>query len=175
MLTILEHTSSSYSPRTYINAAKANATIAFAADFTTAGEKCTHKAAGDKYLALSLKESWLINARKLWKYLLSIDKVYDCHLNIAGNGIYTLSKHSITQEYVNQYLYNVLFTYNNHCNIASIRSGGQTGVDIAGAKAGYDLGIPTTVLLPKGFIQRDVDGKDMVKTHKDIYEQIIGN
>lgn len=46
MLTILEHKSSSYAPRTYENAAKADVTIAIAVDYNTAGERLTHKAAG---------------------------------------------------------------------------------------------------------------------------------
>jgi hypothetical protein len=54
---------------------------------------------------------------------------------------------------------------NNHPNlknkITSIRTGGQTGIDEAGAKAGLRLGIPTTVLAPKGWTFRDINSKDI--------------
>ena len=41
----LEDTSEGYGHRTYINAASADVTLAFAVDFTTGGEKCTKDAA----------------------------------------------------------------------------------------------------------------------------------
>lgn len=62
---ILEHPSSSYAPRTWANAANSDVTIAMAVDYSTAGERLTHKAAGKRYLALPLDEAWIVNARKL--------------------------------------------------------------------------------------------------------------
>lgn len=41
----IEDSSRDYNHRTYVNALNADATIAFAIDFSTSGEKCTKKAA----------------------------------------------------------------------------------------------------------------------------------
>ena len=47
MIELLEHTSSSYGPRTWHNAAQ-GVTLAVAVDFSTAGEKLTTKASAKK-------------------------------------------------------------------------------------------------------------------------------
>lgn len=44
MYGVEEHESEAYPPRTYKNVKESDATIRFATDFTTAGEKCTMKA-----------------------------------------------------------------------------------------------------------------------------------
>lgn len=169
-LTILEHTSSSYAPRTYANAAKADVTIAIAVDYTTAGEKLTHKAAGEKYLKLPVTHTFIDNARELFKFARPHIRR---KINVAGNGIYTLNKHKWTQEKVNQYVYDILAMVHKHFYLEEIRSGGQTGVDLAGGVAGVALGIPTTLLLPKGFKQRHEDGIDVCHTEEEIREQVM--
>lgn len=171
MLTILEHKSSSYAPRTYENAHKADVTIAIAVDYNTAGEKLTHKAAGEKYLDLRMNALDNIQlARKLYLHM----KRNDCKsINVAGNGIYTLTKHGLTQKYMNEMLYEILAKVHKHYPIESVRSGGQTGVDLAGGVAGVALGIPTTLLLPKGFKQRHEDGVDVEHTEEEIRAQIM--
>lgn len=170
-LTILEHKSAYYGPRTYENAHAADVTIAIAVDYSTAGEKLTHKAAGEKYLDLrfnALDNTQL--ARKLYLHM----KRNNCKsVNVAGNGIYTLRKHGLTQDYMNEMLYEILTLVHLHWPIASVRSGGQTGVDIAGGVAGVALGIPTTLLLPKGFLQRHEDGVDIQHTENEIREQVM--
>lgn len=169
MLTILEHTSSSYGPRTYANAAKGDVTIAIAVDYNTAGEKLTHKAAGDKYLKLPVTHPFIDNARELFKFARpSIRR----KINVAGNGIYTLHKYKWTQEQMNRYVYNILSTVHKHSYLEEILSGGQTGVDLAGGVAGYVLGVDTTMLLPKGFKQRFEDGVDIVQTEQDVRNQV---
>lgn len=173
-LTIREHTSKSYSPRTYANAHKGDVTIAIAVDYTTAGEKLTHKAAGEKYLKLDpfcIAESHKSNARKLWSRLNLLRKESPI-INVAGNGIYTLVKHGICQEEINQYVYEILKLVNHHWPIGEIISGGQTGVDLAGGVAGLALGIPTTMLLPNGFVQRDSDGVDREYSEEEIRKQV---
>ncbi len=93
-------------------------------------------------------------------------------INIAGNGIYTLHKHGLNQAYVNELVYNVLKIALKDGTLKRIYTGGQTGVDLAGAVAGYALGIPTEVTLPKGFKQRFADGIDVDGTEDSIREQI---
>lgn len=83
-------------------------------------------------------------------------------LNIAGNGIYTFNQDGITQERVNDLVYNVLHYLIEHgCNIQKVRSGGQTGADEAGLVAGERLGLETTSLCPKGWRFRNVKGEDI--------------
>lgn len=169
MLQILEHTSSSYGPRTYVNAKSAELTVAFAADFTTAGERLTHKAAGDRYLSIPLEEDPLQAARVLYKAL----RDGGAHtLNVAGNGIYTLARHGWTQERVNAYLYAVLAKVHEHWPLHHVRSGGQTGVDLAGVVAAYALGIDAEALLPKGFVQRGTDKVDRAVGEAGVRAQV---
>jgi hypothetical protein len=172
MLTILQHKSSSYAPRTYENAHSADVTIAIAVDYNTAGEKLTHKAAGEKYLKLNPSAEEISNSRKLWArcHLLRIPNPT---VNVAGNGIYTLSKHDWTQEKINQYVYDIFKVLYLHWPVGAIRSGGQTGVDLAGGVAGVALGIPTTLLLPKGFKQRHENGVDVEHTEEEIRAQVM--
>lgn len=170
MLKILEHSSTSYAPRTYANAASADVTIALAVDYSTAGEKLTKKAAGDKYIALPLEDVWISQGRRLYRYM----KFNNCKtINVAGNGIYTLVKHGWTQESINEYVFQILDNIHRYIGIDKIVSGGQTGVDLAGGVAGYRLGIDTTMLLPKGFKQRHEDGVDVDHTHDEIMKQIL--
>jgi hypothetical protein len=171
MLTILEHTSSSYAPRTYANAAKGDVTIAIAVDYNTAGERLTHRAAGEKYLKLDPDNLAIDNARMLWFRLKAMGKK-DAVINVAGNGIYTLSKRGCDQHRMNQYLYSMLLNVCKYWPIGEIVSGGQTGVDLAGGVAGYVLGIKTTMLMPKGFKQRFEDGVDITQTDDDVVKQV---
>jgi nitroreductase len=169
MLKVLEHSSSRYGPRTYQNASKAHVTIAFAVDFQTAGERLTHKAAGDKYLAVDLRTDVLDAARAVYRAL----KARDAHvLNIAGNGIYTLSRHGWDQHRVNEYVHAVLLKVYEHWPFQLLVSGGQTGVDLAGGVAGLCLGVDVEMTYPKGFKQRHEDKIDRDHTQVEILEQL---
>jgi hypothetical protein len=89
-------------------------------------------------------------------------------LNIAGNGIYTL-RGEWTQAQIDNYVEDTLNEILTHPKlknrITEIRTGGQTGVDEAGAKAAIKLGkifgIKTTILAPKGWKFRDESGADI--------------
>jgi hypothetical protein len=170
-LRIIEHKSNSYAPRTYYNASVADVTIALAVDYSTAGERLTHKAAGNKYLKLDyLAYGNITLARQLYLYM----KKYNCKsINVAGNGIYTLSKHKITQKHINQTVYEILKLVQEHWVVEKIVSGGQTGVDLAGGVAGVALGIPVEMTLPKGYRQRYEDGIDRLHTEEEIREQVM--
>lgn len=67
-LICMEHKSESYTPRTYHNASQ-GVTLAIATDFTTAGEKLTHKAANGKIVQVPYGEDTTIAARKLYVML----------------------------------------------------------------------------------------------------------
>jgi len=168
-LVIQEHKSASYAPRTYFNATSADLTVAFALDFSTAGEKLTKKAAVDKFVSISLIEDYLGAARALYKHC---RKHNVKTLNIAGNGIYTLEKKGMSQEDLNVYLYSVISLVNEHHPLEHIISGGQTGVDLAGGVVGYVLGIPVTMTLPKGYKQRHSNGVDLDYSKEEIENQV---
>src|ERR1700751_4050447 len=120
-LHVLEHTSSSYGPRTYANAASADVTIALAVDYSTAGERLTNKAAGNKYLALPLENDWVDNARLLYLHM----NKHGCKtINVAGNGIYTLNKFGWDQTYIDCYISFLLAKVSEHLQITKIVSGG---------------------------------------------------
>lgn len=168
-LEVLEHASASYSPRTYANAHGADLTVAFAVDFETAGERLTHKASAGRYVGIPLASEPLAAARLLYKAL----RGHNAHsLNVAGNGIYTLAKHGWSQDRVNEYVHAVLAKVHEHWPLERIRSGGQTGIDIAGVAAAHALGINATAFLPHGFIQRGIDKKDVVHSADQIRTQI---
>jgi hypothetical protein len=57
-LTLLEHSSSGYVGRTFANATSADLTLAFACDFTTAGEKLTARSAASRLVRLRLSGGW---------------------------------------------------------------------------------------------------------------------
>lgn len=173
-LLIVEHSSSSYSPRTYLNAKTADITVALAVDYSTAGEKLTHKAAGDKYVALPLTgptEDAVQAARLLFKALRDRG-LKEPTINVAGNGIYTLDKQGWTQRSINLHLFIILAKVHRYWPIKRVISGGQTGVDMAGIVAGSALCIDSTATLPKGFLQRGVDKVDVQQSQASVLAQI---
>ena len=157
MITFKEHHIVGYKART-IETAKADVTIAIAKDFTTAGEKCTKTCVPKSSLYLPVR----------WDMLHVVDLscvghikklMYTESLNIAGNGIYTLRLPQVeVDERIFIFLKKVFaFTYKP----AIIWSGGQTGVDEAGLKAAVKLGIPAVCIAPRGWLFRDISGRDI--------------
>lgn len=169
MLTLEQHPAPGYRARTLVNAEAADLTVAFASDFGTAGERLTHKAAGKRYIAIPLgtpsEEAGMLLATSMCKRGIS-------ELNVAGNGISTLSLHGWTQETVNLWIYQVLRVSNQISPIKQVRSGGQTGADLAGLIAACALSIPALGYFPKGFMQRRVDKIDRHHTQLEIQQQI---
>lgn len=169
-LICIEHKSESYAPRTYHNASQ-GVTLAIAADFTTAGEKLTHKAAKGKIVQIDYFNTLdkLHPARALYSAL----KKHNSHVvNIAGNGIYTLQKKGVTQGDVNEYVFDILILVHHHWPIEKVVSGGQTGLDLAGLVAGVALDIETVGTWPKGFKMRFEDGKDVSMAEDKIKEMV---
>jgi hypothetical protein len=163
--------SSSYVDRTKYNADSTDLTIAFARDFTTAGEKLTKKLAGSKYLKIPLSDNM--------KYITVVDlitseiKKRDVKtINIAGNGIYTLSKYGYTQEKINYDIYIILRVVFEIYPYLKVYTGGQTGVDLAGAVAGYRYGQEVEVTMPAGYKQRYID-RDVYNSEEEIRYMII--
>lgn len=170
-LKIQESNSEKYTPRTYFNAKSADLTIALAVNLSTAGELLTHKAAGDKYIGFKLDDN--SDTKEIAEKILERIKEKNVKtLNIAGNGIYTLSKYGCDQSFINYFVYHVLNHVCENTEIKHIFTGGQTGVDLAGAVFAKYKGVNATITLPKGYIQRFEDKIDRKHTKEEIETQI---
>ena len=163
-----ENQAGGYPARTKINAS-ADATIHLGDNFETPGEKLTRKSVEEQdkiYIKLATTDRNLSNLNKeslsaaIRSSVDILNKFNAKTLNIAGNGIYDMKGR--TQEEVDEFTYTILSGIVNSPDlknkITSIRSGGQTGFDEAGAKAGVRLGIPTIVLAPKDWEFRTNQG-----------------
>lgn len=168
-LELLAHASADYAPRTGENARAADATVAIAVDFDTHGERLTARLAGKRYCALAYGSSPARAADILTSFLV---KQEARTLNVAGNGLYTLARHGITQQDANQYVYEVLRRVASAMSLEHVRSGGQTGIDTAGLAAAYALGIPATGLYPKGYRQRNARGEEIYHAAADLEAEL---
>ncbi len=156
-----------YAERTRQNVRETDVTIAFAVDFTTAGEKCTFNAC-NAYSRLYIPVNFndlvcpdpIVHTTAIGRVQHELDNViyHQMTLNIAGNGLHALRNRG--QQFVDDtILYALQFL--NREKIGSIRSGGQSGVDEAALKAADKLGIRAKCVAPKGWIYRDINGKDI--------------
>lgn len=157
-LQLVSHASSGYAARTGENARGADITVAFATDFSTAGERLTARMAGSRYIAIPFGDDANRAAEKLAQFMRANA---GRSLNVAGNGIYTLAKKGISQAQANQWVYTVLAATRKQAPLEFIRSGGQTGIDTAGLVAGLALQVPVLGLYPEGFRRRLANGQDV--------------
>lgn len=170
---IFSESSYGYKGRTVENAQAADLTLAFAVDFTTAGERVTANAAGKRILQISLDAQSVTYPEGLVPYLREyIDGMKadgtitpspeGLKLNIAGNGISHFQKMGISQEVLDGYITSVLKGLKEEgVAITSVRSGGQSGADEAGLKAAVAADIPEVIChAPKGWLFRDETGRD---------------
>jgi hypothetical protein len=161
-----EEPTTGYRTRTIKNAS-ADATIAIAVDFNSAGEKLTKssvEAQNKKYIPIHVAGNLAPTQDRINAIVEALNEVNAKTLNIAGNGIYTM-KGKYTQDQVDNFTYELLKAVVNSPNlknkITSVRTGGQTGFDEAGAKAAARLGLPTMILAPKGWAYRNIEGRDI--------------
>ncbi len=169
VLLVNESLSPDYAPRTWYNARSAGLTLAIAADFNTAGERLTHRAAAERFFKIKWGEDLEVATKSL------IDKISEMEIdtiNIAGNGIYTFAQRGVSQEEINKYVFELLSGVLKEKKISKIFTGGQTGMDMAGAIAAYALGVDVEVTLPKGFRQRGADKVDFNNKKENVEELI---
>lgn len=180
-ITVAKHTG--YVTRTKDNAASADVTVAIATDFTTRGEELTKNSAAQYkkgYFPIEFaKMADPSTADAFVKYLNAIDAK---SINIAGNGMYTLATiPNMTQDRVDNGVYILLQNVLSHPELKnkniSVRSGGQTGIDEAGIKAGMRLGLDTTMHVPADWVMRDAN-KQTIKgeeAFKARFEGVVQN
>lgn len=98
-------------------------------------------------------------------------------LNIAGNGIYTLAG-KYTQKDLDNFVYKLLEAVMSSpdlkVKIGSVRTGGQTGFDEAGAKAAAKLGLPVIVHTTLDWKYRNAAKQD-VSNEKSFKARFLSN
>lgn len=187
---IIEHASTSYKPRTMHNAHTADLTVAFAEDFNSAGERLTKREAGNRYVAIPLNTDPLVAARMLYA---ACKKHNVSTLNVAGNGIYSLSgqwsqgqlkdnqkfqtldEDQLVNEFqvsLNQWVYLVISKVHEFWPLTNLISGGQTGADWAGGVAGEAIGLNVTMTFPKHFLQRDEHHQDVTQDQETVQKKV---
>jgi hypothetical protein len=169
-LKISQTSSRKYPDRTEINAKSSGLTLAIAIDFDSPGEKLTKRLADPNYLAVHIDDDPLEAARELYKQLRARNART---LNVAGNSIVTFKEYGWTQEMINERTFAIIAKVHEHWTLEYVRSGGQTGTDMAGGIAGVALGIPTEMTFPKGLLQRYEFGKDKEHTEQEIIDQVV--
>jgi hypothetical protein len=160
-LTLQAHFDYSYVARTGDNAEGADVTVAFATDFNTAGEKLTKRKAGPRYIGIPFGIDVSEAAARLVAFIVGRN---GSTLNVAGNGIYTLTEHGVNQERANAWVHSVLAAVSRGVKLTLVRSGGQTGIDQAGLVAALALGIPALGYYPARFRRRNAQGTEVTAT-----------
>lgn len=168
-LRLLTDISYSYVPRTTANAEAADVTVAFAVDFNTGGEKLTRAKAGPRYVGIPFGSDVAAAAEKLADFII---KREGTSLNVAGNGIYTLTEHGVSQARANKWVLDVLALVVKMVKLADLRSGGQTGIDQAGLVAALVLGIPALGYYPKNFRRRNAKGEEFTSTEPAVRKEL---
>ena len=170
----------SYAQRTRENAQNSDVTIAFAFDFNTAWEKATKNAATPhwKYLWVQLTnlsyDSLNERMSSIWNFY---KNKWPIIINIAGNWIYTLKKHSSEdQEYYNRLLKEAIWMMiKSWANIKKIISWWQTWIDEAWIKAAQELWLDWEVHTTSDYKFRWADWKDIADKEKFINRFISTN
>lgn len=161
--------SSGYAARTRANAQRYDVTVAFAIDYGSAGEKLTRSAAGERWVGVPMTLPPVEAARNLFRFLRQRQAET---INVAGHGLSTLGRFGWSQDQVDLWVFEVLRTVQPHWALKKLGSGGQTGVDIAGAAAGHALGIDVELHMPRGLVQRLADGRDIVRSPDQIEDEV---
>ena len=168
-LKVVAHPAGSYPPRTRYNASLADLTVAFAIDFSSPGERLTRTAAASRYVAIHFSDGPAAGAATL----ISALRDHQCRtLNVAGHSLQTLLRHGVSESACNEYVHRVLSEALKVWPVGRVVSGGQTGVDLAGAVSASVLGIEAELTLPAGFLQRDAQGRDAQHTEAEIREHV---
>ena len=178
MLT-MELSDGGYGARTRENAAEADLTLAVAADFGTAGERLTAKAAREHGKPLVRVRHLAEGAEfdeAVAELVEALNGVWDVKgrplvLNGAGNGVYTLGSQDQANEFALRLLGAAMGHPGRRFELGEVRSGGQSGYDVALVKAALDLGVPARVHAARSFggryLVRLEDGMDVGLTETE--------
>lgn len=166
-----------YRTRTEQNIIQTDGTLMVYVDGYTGGE-CLTRNLCIKHKKPRFEIDWTKDSDELniqlHKAILWMNKNNIQKLNIAGNGLYTWYKYKTfyTQERVNDVMNTIMNfldqedqgKYSLDAIIKLIQSGGQSGIDEAAIiwAINNKYPIPAKVIAPKGWVFRDITGKDIV-------------
>lgn len=161
-LIIKDMPSSNYRDRTIYNCHTAGVTLAIAVDFSTAGEILTKRLAGTRYYAVPYEDLKSKSIQDDFVAFLEKQRMFTRSLHVAGNGIGRFVKiyGSGFQPTLDRNVYVFLKHVHERFPLNKIYSGGQSGVDEAGVKAGLRLGLHVEATLPRGYRMRGEDNLD---------------
>ena len=165
---VFESKTTNYAARTKTNADYADITFAFAVDFSSKGEILTKqcvKKLNKIYVPINANDLKITEERIL-KVIDFINNSKQVNKNIIINNPAGVSSGgNLTQHVADSFAFAFLKTLIDNdkfsYKVIEIRTGGQSGFDESGAKAGYKLGIKTSIVSPKGWKFRDVNGIDI--------------
>lgn len=152
-----------YVPRTGENVAQSDVTLAIASDFSTAGERLTLKIARAYHKPIVQVPHYtpdlMLHVGKFIS-VMNRDGNRGLTLNGAGNGVYTLPSKTQAEadRFALLFLQTALNSPDRAFTLALVRSGGQTGYDVAIVKAALSLGVPALI-----HCARSVDGKFLIR------------
>lgn len=182
---------SGYRSRTVANASWADITISFAPVTWSPGEAVTKAAAehaGKGFLFFNPFESLdhVYDGEQIKAELEAMGlSTENIKLNIAGNSLHTVNEwvektakrkgtepHVYTQEEYDIAVQAILQSMlDAGITIQEVRTGGQTGADLAGSNAAYSLGIKNSVLAPKGWGFKNTEGKDIFNDYNSFVQR----
>jgi hypothetical protein len=160
-----------YAERTRENIRESDITLAIAKDFSTAGESLTSRCAHNCNKPI-VRVPHKTPDFDYWigAFVIAMNRVYEkIHkplvLNGAGNGLYTLGESQAEADaFALSFLRRAMENPAKRFEIAEVRSGGQTGYDVAIVKAALSLGIPARIHCARsmsyGYMIRDASGTD---------------
>lgn len=156
LLTIIEHPSNQYTPSIRANVTSADLTVAVAADFNTQALQYSRSAARDSYLEIPLEGDAVQAARVLFR---EVKARKARTLNITGNEGHSLAPlRCWSSDLLAEWIGVLIGKVHQHHHLDAIRTSGQSGIECAGAVAGLVLGLPVTMLMPRGYLRRTQRG-----------------
>jgi len=175
---------SGYTERTRENVRQSDLTLVIAKNFSTAGEQLTARCArscGKPIVRVLHNTPFLIDI--LDYFVRAMNRAYEkkCTpliLHGAGNGLYTLGESQKEADaFALMFLQRALENPMRHFEIGEVRSGGQTGYDVAIVKAAISLGIPARIHCARSasghYMIRTADGTDRAYD-ADVYLEKMG-
>lgn len=174
---------SGYAERTRVNVRESDVTLAIAKDFSTAGERLTYRCAKNCNKPI-VKVIHKTKDLDYWAVLFVevMNRAYEKNhrplvLNGAGNGIYTLGEPQWEADaFALSFLRSALENPDRKFEIAEVRSGGQTGYDVAIVKAAISLGITARIhcarSMSHGYMIRDASGIDRAYDAETYLEKV---
>ena len=153
MSLVVVQTAETYPPRTRMCIIESD----IAVNFDSPGENLTRKQVYSCRL-------WYFIYKSSWVLILQNPIILQSKLILLETRLLGFDQ----DEYVLSILRGIIDCYDT----VQIVYGGQSGVDLAGARAGFGLGLETKVIMPKGFMYRTEKNKDTTQSFEEAQKRI---